>query len=371
MATPRSKATNLAEITQGGEVLDPAINLMPEEIEEPADFALLNTLAELGEGESEAKVMVYRNAKDRGSRDSYIFTCTPMDLSLDVLRRDYGGGEFRIRVIKDGRILKNQVVSVEPAPPAPTAPDSTAQFSQLASMMMAGFKEMTAVLAAKPQATGLNELAGVIAAIKPLMAPPPAQAAPPAKDPMEMLLQLLTIKKELDGGGGSGEGNDPTTAIVLKAMDTFGKPMAEMMAASQLQKGAQQHVEQQPAERPNEALQPLALAAPVPSDTAQSPGVSATAISTQDPDEMSLKLTLVKAVIMPMAAGNADPYPYANMVLDYFGDEEVQKYIAAPDWQVQLERAMPEAAQYREWFSALREQVVELLKPEPEAPGAA
>jgi hypothetical protein len=348
MATARKNAA-LATIDSTGEMIE-APETMVNEFEDdlPQDFALLGTLAELGESESEAKVMVYRNAKDRGSRDSYIFTCTPAEFSIDTLRNTYGGGEFRIRVIQQGRILKNQVVAVEPKP-IETAPDPQAGMNQMMTVMMAGFKQMTeAIAASKPVAApagmGVAETISLISALKPMMTNNSAPAAPVA-DPLDMITKILALQRELGGlsGGGEGKGDDAMTAIILKGMDTFGKPMAEMMAQTQAQKASQA--------MPAHDVAPLAIAAPVIEPLPEE-------------SDMSLKISLIKGAILPMAASNADPFPYANMVLDYFGDDEVERYINAPDWREQLEKLIPEAAQYRPWFEKLRNTAVELLKPE-------
>jgi hypothetical protein len=270
---------------------------------------------------------------------------------MKILRDQYGGGDFRVRVFDpQGQLMRNPIVRVEPKK-IDVAPDPQAGMNQMMTVMMAGFKQITeAIAASKPVAApagmGVAETISLISALKPMMGN--NTPAAPAVDPLDMITKILTLQRELGGlSGGEGKGDDSMTAILMKGMDVFGKPMAEMMAQTQAQK-ALQVAPMQP-----DSAAPLAIAAPVP-----------TIEPLPEDSDMSMKISLIKGAILPMAASDADPFPYANMVLDYFGDDEVERYINAPDWQAQLEKLIPEAAQYRPWFEKLRNTAVELLKPE-------
>lgn len=336
-----------------------------EQLPLETDVGITSVLQQLGEAGQGGNVFVFRVSRMGERAGAYVREYSPSEFSLATLRENHGGGFYRLRVHNSlGHIVKNDTIEIEKGPATPPPPNPQDSINQLAGLMMQGFEKMTAALAVKPvpAVDPMAQLTSVIAAISPLIrsavpTPPPPV---PERDPMTMLLQLLQIKKELDGSG-AAEGADPTTAIVLKAMDTFGGPMAQMMAASQ-SKGQDHAQLQNPAYQAQPALPAPLPASPTGLIPASSAAPSDAGFVDQEASDMSLKITIIKSVILPMAASNADPAPYAEVVLDYFGDDEVAKYIEAPDWRDQLEKLLPEAAHHRAWFQRLRDQVIELLK---------
>lgn len=87
---------------------------------------------------------------------------------------------------------------------------------------------------------------------------------------------------------------------------------------------------------------------------------------------MKIKIAVVKPMFLLAARADADVDLYADLLLDRFTDDEIAKYINAPDWKAEFLKLMPEAAELMPWFERLRTAVLALLtEPPPESTIAA
>lgn len=271
----------------------------------------------------------------------------------------FNGGKFRVYIRKQGvmGIRRNFLIDVEPGVNAvlPGQPSPASQDGAIASMiaaMSAGFTTLSQQIArtqAAPANTQMDTIA-LITALKPLIVPPPA--ATPERDPLEMLSRMLEIQNKISPPR-SGDGETGANDIIIEAMRTFGKPMAEAMANAKIAPPV-------PNSTPGDTVtveSPTAL--PRPAIEAQDIQSSEEQVTM---NELQMKIAVFKAPLILMARNNADPYPYACMVLDMFDDAQIAAYIAGDDWWTQLQVILPEAAPYSEWFGKLRDQTLALLK---------
>jgi len=349
---------------QPGEIHDPG-QIGDDEM--PNDLALAMTLSQIGETTPEAKVIVYKIDAEK-KKDVYLYDCTVTEFAeggVQEIQDCYGEGDYRVRVYYGNRILTVRRVPVGPSRKPKKiegitpAIDFGAIMAANNAALLAGFKELA--IGMKPAAGGNLETIQLITALKPLLAPTSVAVQSTSTDPIDMLTRVLALQREITPLPVNSDGDISGIAILLKAMETFGKPIAEAMSA---QKAAQATPGEQTYDQAGDV--PQALPAPAIA--------SAAPVSAQEQpvmNELQMKIAVFKPALILMAGANADPYPYACMVLDMFSDAEIAQYINAPDWWMQLQVIIPEATPYQTWFASLRTQVVELLQESPDSASVA
>lgn len=316
-----------------------------------ADLALRAALASIGESENDAKVIVYQ-IDEKTKKDVYLYDCSVTEFAasgLQEIQARYGAGEYRIRVYSPrGGVLTHRRISIgAPKTPvsAPIAPnpanDIAALLAQQQAMFMAGMREMIAAI--KPAQNAQPSVAETISLITALQG---MNAPRRETDPLDMLSKIIAIQRDI-APPVNANGEIDSGAVILKAIDAFGKPLMEMAAKNA---GTAPQVIQGAAVQNAPLVQNPALPAP----TVQTP--------TQSEDEM--KFAAMKFMIIHAAKSNADHYTYANNLLDFMGDETAAQFLGADNWREQLEALIPEAAQHRPWFEQVRKVALELLQPE-------
>lgn len=357
------------------EVAGPAVAALPTGI--PEHDALSSMLSELA-GSASAKVTVYRVSKNGPM--AYVFACAPDAFSLDDLRDNYGGGDFRLFISKNGQLYRNILVSVErssdPAAPAVAVSRSNHEPSAvetLAAAMRDGFarqaealREVAAMRAAPPASpfAGLDlpavitALATLLPALRPLPAPIPRDGG---EGSINMLLKGIELARELRENGG---GEEPSMMGVLK--DLIRSPMMAQAVAATMQPQVQRNPTVRPGAPPGGggAAPAPALAAPQQSFARETSSQPAT------DDPAMLQQAMLKhylGILCAKAATDADPVLYADVVLDNMPDEMLEKLMAEQPTPVDaLIRLHPDVAQYRDWFALLVGTVAEAYNAPPE-----
>lgn len=315
----------------------------------PAHLELDRILAEYALEEGEVTFHIFREGRG-GIKDlSFISSMPPSDFSYEMLKSEpYNGGKFRVYIRNGSGIKRNFGVSAEAIKlPPPKEKETEGAIAAMIAAMSAGFQTLSQQIRQQPPAAAgpnFQDMLALLAAVKPLMMPAaPAQT----QDPLDLLSKVITLQNELTKNSAMAEA-DPSQAILLEAIRSFG-PMLGKMASAQ----APQTIDQAPA--PAAALPPPA-AMPAP----EQPQPETT--------DMDIKFAVLKPMILIMAANDRDPYPYACMVIDTFSEEEITQYINAADWWEQLLAKIPEAKDYKPWFDRLRAEVLTILTEEPESP---
>lgn len=278
----------------------------------------------------------------------------PDDFSMDQISRTYGSGKYEIRMYAEGAMRAQQNVTIKLSPSdeakvqaaiaaaknpelARAAQDNN---SGLANVMAEGFMRLGELItrAAQPpqvdQMAQIEKLAGVVKAMMPA-----APVATVERQPsfMEMLNMIKTFN-DVTGANKTPipEGADASTAILMKAMDSFGPLLSKAAEA----KAAQTAAPTQPASAP-------ALAAP-------------TAEPQQDEGEDMMLFKLQLKAACKKAAKGEDAAAFAESVYSMLPDEVLTGMGTDPQWFVYLTNAVPECAQYAEWFSAVRAALVDM-----------
>lgn len=363
MATISVKAPRISKAIDDAEAAFSVPEHVDEELSE--DLALQASLQQIGESGTEAKVMVYAcDAKTK--KDAFLYDCDVGEFAesgLTEIQTRYGKGEYRIRVYGVGGtgLLANRRISVgdpRTPPPAPTQ-QVQQQTSNLETLLMQqsqifaqGFQELGKMIVTsqqqKPQGMQMTEVLQLMTIMQ------SGQRQAPQIDPLDMITKIVALQRDILPPVNS-DGEVSSGMIMLKAMETLGKPLMSAIANNQ---AAQQ------AQAPQQFAPIPALAAPVPNPIPET--LPPEAAQPVEADDMSLKIAMFKGPLLVMASQNADPYTYANMLLDTFSEAEIAKYVTAEDWRTQLSTVLPEWTQYPKWFESVRNTIIELLRDEPE-----
>jgi hypothetical protein len=412
MARNNAKTANLTSEEKAtlnnaaaAEALSTALELM--EGDAPDDDSLESELRDIQNG----KVRVSRKSNKQGSPGGYLFTIGSDEMSLDDLmdkiRREYGGGEYRLRVTRsNGAFAINRDVSIaEPLTPAVQAapPAAPASDDRLASILIS-MQENNRLLMdsmrqqqlaqAESMQTVFVEIIRAQAQREP--APAAAQQSPTDllammgmfkelfgsekhADPMKVFLQGVDFAKKMSGGDGD---DNPV-------MEMF-KTLAPPLLAFAQQQGAP--MQRPPMGMPRQALppQPMMQQAPQVVDTnmrsniqsdggvgemtelsgdgngvsAAGDGNSVSAADSEQLLELARQMAPYINVLTTAATIDADPETYANMVLDMVPPEQVLAIVGDDKRYGDLLAQIPGIEELREWFDALRSCLVELLKEE-------
>ena len=303
-------------------------------------------------GSKGAYVNIYRLA--HGKPDAYLVRLAPEEFSVENVKQQYGGGVYRIRVYQrndknQSRIARTHIITIAeekqsakiPALAAP-APDVT---SALIASLQDGFSRLgTMILEARPQPESEERMLQKMMLYKQLFAVAPVgPVSPPMTEMLGAVKEVLALSNTMrEYGGGDGGGPD-SMSVLMKAMDTFGKPLLEGIVAAQSQAQPGQVIE---------AGQ--MLSAPV-----------APAAQPQGDDMVKMMAKMYLAELCNVASKKADPGLYADVVMDRVPEDALAELVMPADWMEKMIAIQPLVALHRGWFMQLREIVYqELTAPE-------
>lgn len=324
----------------------------------PTD-ALSEMMAGLA-GATNSRVCIYRIVKNQPP--SYVAECDPASFSLDDLRDKYRGGEFRLYIMKEGKLWKNMRVSVEP-PPHDAAPAAVSSgMSDVLAVMRDGFQAQAAAmreLAAAPRAAspfaGMDVpavITAVAAAITALRPPPPPPAPPPPPDrSVDMLIQGIQLATDLREGAAPADNSIGgmlrtflQSPLVAQAVQAAASPPAPPVSHAKLPP---------PPHPPAQLPPPQAPTAPQP--------------TSQPTEQQTTMLHYYYGLLCQKAAAGADPTLYAEIVLDNVPDETLDMLLTRQPTPLDaLIAEFPPAAQHREWFAQLIDTLMQAMTDEEE-----
>jgi len=307
-------------------------DITQQEISSPADD-LDAVLADLG-GSEDALITVSRI--NRLGKQEVIDRWHPADFDLLSVRDQYGGGDYVLTGRRNNRIAKGFPKRVTLAEPL-KKPVINNQNDQLASIIEAGFKQ---------QNESIKNMMLLMTQNRP---------SETALDPSTIRNNLLTdmkLMKELFGGGGqesslgaekvldllktgiefgkeAGSSETGIFDVLVKSMDTFGKPVAAALESAErlkLQQGTQQN---------GTVKNNTAISDKQKNDTTQS------AFSNH-----------IKFLVGQAETGG-DPLLWADVVIDQVPEDELVTFLQRKDWLEVLGKLDNKVLMYREWFEAL------------------
>lgn len=379
--------------------------------------AIMNVLEQIPDEDTNARVMVYRVRPEGG--DAFLFEKTARDFASKdggaaFILRQYGGGEYRIRVYRkvqqmglNGLPFMRQAIAAirkiyleEPrVQEVEVRPDqNNLALAALTETMMRGQQETREMIAAL--ANGMKEAITVIATR-------PEPQREPQKTTADILNEMLLMKKVM--GLDNPQTKEPVSlaqqmkeilgltrevremveddtppADEMTGLMKMGSQVLELIKANQQgqpivlspeqQKAliAQQQQQQQPARRVN----PVPVPPPVkqlppgtvlqPSQPAPSANIQEQIAQLNGGQDMLSMLSVAVHQLVGAAERNSDPYAYAVTLLDQVGAETLEKFLGAPDWFESLVAINPKVAENAEWFNELKVELTSVIQQERE-----
>jgi hypothetical protein len=170
---------------------------------------------------------------------------------------------------------------------------------------------------------------------------------PQGKDPVEMLIQGITLAKEL----GPKEGETNSNDLLLEGLKAFAPTIvgATQAGMAQLHQGVPGGPPRAPGAPPGP---PQQLQGPPPEQKEMF-------------EKQMMKVQL--GFLVKNAMEGRNPELYAELVLDQVGQDKVLQFIGAPDAMDKLIELVPEIESVRPWFERLRVCILELTAPENDA----
>lgn len=351
------------------------------------DINLMGIVAEL-EADNGAYVSVYRASAGR-SKGAYVFRCSPSEFSLpdilDKLRDEYGGGDFRLIVSRNGAMVKNSSINVEKPRLMPQKHEEKPnggtdlasvlmqmQMSQqqqadnMRDLMMALSEKNSAMMLEIVRATGGNrgnqptmaDMLQMMLTVKELSPAAPTETGNPEKL-LDMFFKGMEQGKELAGNGGSDD------SLLQTALKTFGPSLGEI--TSKL--GAMEAQQTQPVIRP--VRRPQVLPVAVPAKAAA--GVN-TAVNNEEEPMLNNFLKATQAMqqfspyinmLVNAAKQDSDVEVYANLILDQLDDDTIAEWVINPENYKKVTSYLPPEINANTdlvgWFDDLRLVVIALL----------
>lgn len=308
-----------------------------------ADQALEDSLAaldeQLGANVGDASVKIYRQDQ-RTKKLIYLYAQTVpefLECGMDNIRDQYGSGDYAVRVYVNGRVHTHRIVSVEAARVAgmqreinavralPANDGVVAAVMAPVAQMMEQIQATMRQLAEQNRPQSLADRLSEMKLLREVFAPPPNPRDFSGGTSIDDFLKMLELAKTLVPKEGGSE---------LAMLADIAKPLVGQLAA----RAAQQPVAM-PAQPAGDPLGPLV----------ENQGVG--------PSEF----VALGSVLRVAMIADADPAPYAEMILDMLGDEQTAAMLEAPQWFEALCQFVPEAATRRPWCERLRAIVIQTL----------
>lgn len=318
------------------------------------EMTLAEKIDEL-QAEENAVINVYRQQSGNNSKMPFLFT-VPIDKYTipelqQYIRDNYGGGDFRIH-IRDGRkVVANKLLSIEapkdnPDPKAQQGNDLAPVVERMMDRMERIEERLAQPQAQPPQQDPVDlftKMAGAMAQFQQAMPQPNPQPAGQQKSLVEQLEEARRVNEMFsEMGAGKDDGG-------------FGQLMREgLQPLIQL---AQQHAGQKKESgngaSPNPAQPPATTGQP--------------AQPTRSKEEMERQLGPFANSIRTLlfaAQKNGDPETYADMALDFMSEDQyddVFRFLSSDGCIDAVIEYVPEVANHREWFEALRRSILASL----------
>lgn len=353
-----SKQTKIVQIDDDEQV--ERLPVRPDD--EPDDVALSNVIADLG-GAIDAKVNVYRLEGPKGS--SFVGSFDPASFSIEEIQASYGPGEYKVHVRKDGRLVANRIVRVAAPKHSQFAATSAPaqEIGRIAEAMQTGFQSMAQMIAQSMQTLAqtiaqsqnnqktTEQMLREMALMKEILG-----GSQPQRDPFELFQKGIEFAKDLI----PREGEVSPSEIVLEALKTFGKPIAEAVTA----KNPLAEMQAQMAGLANPAPQILPQI-PVQTSAPESAPASAEPQNVNVGDNQMIKYYL--KLLAQLAAEDRDPGLYAELIIDQAPEVVIKDVLSKPDPATYLASMEPSLVPHLEWLKLLIEEVKALTTESPDA----
>ena len=323
-------------------------------------------LDELG-GEDKPEISVYHQSAGGKSAMEFCFQYEPGELTvadaLTRLREQFGSGTFRFHVRGGNprRLIANKAFSLAPLIEKPEKENGASNMMEMMQMQMA------------QQQTMFNAINGAMVSMMTAQSENrPAPVDPAAQQ--KMMLEQMALMKEIFGSNNKGseidtllqgmelagnlgpKGDTNSSDLLLKAMETFAGPVAQIMANESSPALPPQQID------PNQ-LAPGTTADAAPAATQQLPPPE------QENNQMRAIIKQQLKFLLTGAENNSDPASYADIVVDNVGLERLGQICAQQPLLAWVYDYLPESKNYPDWFEELETAIMEMIDPSTKEEG--
>lgn len=314
-------------------------------LQDDLDQELNSIFSEFGGDDNldEYTIRVYRPQPGKGNV-GYLFACLPAELPiLDKLRDEYGGGDFEVRIIKNGKIFRRRKTIVEPPLKKPPAPphNSTSELMHIVESMNNGFNRLGELMLENSKTSQSNPMNDQMQMLQNLVAMKELlgldnQPAVKQTAPLTQLKELLELQQLM--GGNSGGGSDGESILSL-ASNLLPK-LAEIGKEEQAQKTMelQMKLKNPRGRRRRRVTQKI----------------------TEGDNPMKMHLVFLTV----QAKNDRDVPTYAHMVIDNTPQNklnELRTFICGADALSEMIKVYPPVGDYVSWFTELGRYIDEFL----------
>jgi hypothetical protein len=342
MATKRVVTETVEEGPEDAEYIE----VIEGEDDEDQQLDALEGMISEFSGAADAVVNVYRQGE--GKNMSFLFRTNPGEMTggeiMEKCRDRFGTGDYRVHIRKGPRLVANKPFSVEAEKEdekddaKKDGLDTLAFITMLQEnnkQTMLMFTEAMKAFAGSQNNTPVFDPVAAQASLMQQLASLKQMSEPKdqSKDAVNMLIQGLTLAKEL----GPKDGETNSSDILLEGIKQF---------APALVQGAQAMKEHAPG---NGAQLPP-------------PDQQAAADAARE-KEMGMRQMVIRqqlGFLVQNAANGKNPELYAELLLDQLGEKVVLDFIAQPDALEKLVAINADVATHSQWFEALRNSILEL-----------
>jgi len=312
---------------------------------EPEDVELMRVLSELGTGENELTVNVYRCTATNKKGGAYLFTCGASEFTLEHLRDAYGGGEYRVHVRNSQTLVANKrVVIEEPKPGSSLAVQQSNGIDALEKAMADGFNQLGQLMLQSSQRPAVDpdameeKFLSKMLIMKQLFAQPQQGSATGS---MKEIIESISMLKDVSRDLNPSDVPQSETSMMLEAFKSLGQILP---LAAQVQSANQPHHPPQPPQLP-QLPQP-------PADV------------NKEVSEVDMFARIYLKMLIGKAKIEGDPDLYADFILDNVPTPFVLNFVLAPNWFDELCKENPDAAPHRAWFEKLKTSIENVLREE-------
>lgn len=335
-----------------------------EQYESPED-ELAAVMAGLGDAGEEGSISIFKFAPGSKKREWVDKRAVSEfnHLGLPWMAKVFGAGDYELFIYGADKLLAaRRKITISDAAAklhAESAPAAPGTNGDLAAAMLAGFQELGKLIVAqsqRPADDAEEKVLNKMLRYKELFGGGPAQQPAQPANQFNQMRAAIDFVKELQPRPEGAESNFADAA--MKFMEKFGGPILERIQTAQ----------QQPAQIAATPGQVVALPA--------QPGVMNGPVNQpqqmpRDNPAMFENLLAQRAknfmgLLIDSAEQDADPYTYANMILDKVPEAMVRDWLSKPDLVAELAKIDPRVASHPVWFNKLKDELERALSDDPE-----
>lgn len=306
---------------------------------------------------SDEKVLLYRLNPE--TRKQALLCRLDPGTSVEDIPPRFGGGDYIIKRLKSGMIMKQASLCVEGEPiierpkraPEPEVERAQTDISNVLQNIVTGMQEanrqllagLAQIMRPPPQPTRADMLQEMQLMKQMFTAPDTGR-----QDPTDILMRGIELAKSIQPRDGDTSGMD----VLQEAIRSFAPAVAEVVKRA--------HIAPHPRIQSQIKI-PQGHNVPQGDNAPQGDNVPPPALPTQPTNlngaDSMILFKYYLGMLCQKAANNSDPALYADMVADNLNDDQLIELLNKPDIVAHLAAINPDVAKHTAWFQTLEKEL--------------